>query len=77
MMQRNTRGALEMIAAMIISGTVGWFVLNSGQPATTVVFWRCALGALAMLGVCLYRGLRPTISRRAWLMIVLGGGHWC
>ena len=26
------RGSLEMVAAMLISGTIGWFVLVSGQP---------------------------------------------
>lgn len=35
------RGSLEMTAAMLISGTIGWFVLVSGQPVLDVVFWRC------------------------------------
>ena len=26
------RGSFEMTAAMLISGTIGWFVLVSGQP---------------------------------------------
>ena len=32
------RGSLEMIAAMLISGTIGWFVLVSGQSVIDVVF---------------------------------------
>lgn len=46
------RGSLEMTAAMLISGSIGWFVLMSGQPVVNVVFgaarwgrwccWRCA-----------------------------------
>jgi hypothetical protein len=35
------RGSFEMTAAMLISGTIGWFVLVSGQPVLDVVFWRC------------------------------------
>jgi hypothetical protein len=27
-----TRGTIEMSAAMLISGTIGWFVVISGQP---------------------------------------------
>lgn len=38
------RGSLEMAAAMLISGSIGWFVLMSGQPVINVVFWRCAVG---------------------------------
>ncbi|HGY5758324.1 TPA: EamA family transporter, partial [Serratia marcescens] len=43
------RGSLEMTAAMLISGSIGWFVLMSGQPVVNVVFWRCAVGALVLL----------------------------
>ena len=38
-MHLKTRGTLEMTAAMLISGTVGWFVLAADQPAAAVVFW--------------------------------------
>ncbi len=51
-MNNQTRGVLEMTLAMVISGTVGWFVLMSGQAALDVVFWRCLFGALAMSAVC-------------------------
>lgn len=37
------RGSLEMAAAMLISGSIGWFVLMSGQPVINVVFWRLSL----------------------------------
>lgn len=47
-MKTKTRGAVQMILAMTISGTVGWPVIVLGQPPATVVFWRCAFGALAM-----------------------------
>ncbi|MFV8757424.1 EamA/RhaT family transporter, partial [Yersinia enterocolitica] len=51
-MKIKTRGVVEMIAAMLISGTVGWPVIASGQPAVTVVFWRCVFGAFAMFIAC-------------------------
>jgi len=37
-----------MTAAMVISGTIGWLVMVSGQPVLEVVFWRCVFGALAL-----------------------------
>lgn len=46
------RGSLEMVAAMLISGTIGWFVLMSGQAVVDVVFWRCLIGGGMLLLVC-------------------------
>ncbi|WEX88393.1 DMT family transporter [Sinorhizobium garamanticum] len=69
------RGSVEMTAAMLISGTIGWFVLMSGQPVTGVVFWRCVFGALtlialaAMLGLIDFRQLKP----RVVFLSTLGG----
>lgn len=69
------KGSIEMTAAMIISGTIGWFVLMSGQPVLSVVFWRCAIGAVTLLAVCAALGLlRPdVISRKAFGLAVIGG----
>jgi hypothetical protein len=44
-MNKKVSGTVEMTAAMIISGTIGWFVVVSGQPVLDVVFWRCVFGA--------------------------------
>ena len=46
------RGSWEMVAAMLISGTIGWFVLVSGVSVIEVVFWRCVIGGLTLLLVC-------------------------
>ncbi|MBO9463138.1 DMT family transporter [Labrenzia sp. R5_0] len=51
-MDKTLRGATEMIAAMTILGTIGLFVVLSGQGAIDVVFWRCAIGAVALLVIC-------------------------
>ena len=76
------RGSLEMVAAMLISGTIGWFVLVSGQPVLDVVFWRCVFGAGTLLVICaLFGFLRPGILNRAtFALAVLSGvaivGNW-
>ncbi|PMV25384.1 MULTISPECIES: DMT family transporter [unclassified Pseudomonas] len=50
------RGSWEMVAAMLISGTIGWFVLVSGVSVIEVVFWRCVIGGLTLLLVCALLG---------------------
>ncbi|MCX5509364.1 DMT family transporter [Pseudomonas sp. BJa3] len=76
------RGSLEMIAAMLISGTIGWFVLVSGQPVLEVVFWRCVFGAGTLLLICAAMGfLKPGVLTRAtFLLAVVSGvaivGNW-
>lgn len=69
------RGSLEMIAAMLISGTIGWFVLMSGQPVINVVFWRCAVGAPVLLAICGALGqLRRDCLTRVTLLLAVAGG---
>ena len=76
------RGSLEMVAAMLISGTIGWFVLVSGQPVLEVVFWRCVFGAGTLLVICAALGfLKPgVISGTAVLLAIASGvaivGNW-
>ncbi|MQB44428.1 DMT family transporter [Rhizobium sp. ICMP 5592] len=74
-MNEIKRGTVEMTAAMLISGTIGWFVLMSGQPVTGVVFWRCLIGALTLLVICAAMGLlRPGILSLRTFAIAVGGG---
>ncbi|MGY2376039.1 DMT family transporter [Pseudomonas sp. SDO524_S393] len=76
------RGSWEMIAAMLISGTIGWFVLVSGVSVREVVFWRCVIGALALLLVCAWLGYlrRDLLSRTSLGLAMLSGvaivGNW-
>ncbi|WP_076998174.1 DMT family transporter [Variovorax sp. KK3] len=74
-MNKKTIGTLQMIAAMLISGTIGWFVVYSGQPITELLFWRCVFGAAALLIVCWLTGSLKggalTWSQLGWA--VLGG----
>ncbi|WP_297836740.1 DMT family transporter [Pseudomonas sp.] len=76
------RGSLEMIVAMLISGTIGWFVLVSGQPVLDVVFWRCVFGAATLLVICGALGFlrRGILTRQIFALAVLSGvaivGNW-
>ena len=73
-MNDTVRGTVEMSAAMAILGTIGWFVVMSGQPIMDVVFWRCAFGALTLLVICAGLGLlRNSLSLRIIGFAALGG----
>lgn len=73
-------GSWRMVAAMAISGTIGVFVLGSGQAPLTVVFFRCLIGAAALLGWQAYRGGWRRPDRQALGWITLGAaaliGNW-
>lgn len=62
-------GRLLMIAAMVISGTIGYFVLMSGQPALNVVFFRCLIGALSLCGWCALRGYWRGFRMTRWQVV--------
>lgn len=73
-MTERKRGIAEMMAAMTISGSIGWFVIASGQPVIAVVFWRCVFGAVALLLLCLAMGvLRIRLTWRQFALAVFGG----
>ncbi len=68
-------GTLQMVAAMAISGTVGLFVLESGQSPYNVVFFRCLFGALSLGAYCAAQGLlqRRHFTRRMLVLSAIGG----
>ncbi|MER8484841.1 DMT family transporter [Mesorhizobium sp. M1322] len=73
-MDSTVRGTIEMTAAMAILGTIGWFVVMSGQPIMDVVFWRCAFGAITLLIICAALGLlRGRLPLRIVAIAALGG----
>lgn len=73
-MDNTVGGTIEMTAAMAILGTIGWFVVLSGQPIMDVVFWRCAFGAVTLLIICAALGLlRGRLSLRIVAIAALGG----
>jgi drug/metabolite transporter (DMT)-like permease len=80
--QEIRRGAAEMSAAMLMSGTIGWLVVSSRQPSVNVVFFRCVFGAAALALICAALGLlrRELIPPRRLALIALAGaaivGNW-
>jgi len=73
MRERNT-GIWQMSLAMLISGSIGAFVLLSGLPVIDVVFWRCAIGAVALLlFILLSRQPFSRLTRKALLLAIAGG----
>ena len=69
-----TRGVWQMSLAMIISGSIGAFVLLSGLPVIDVVFWRCLIGALTLLlFIVLSRQPFSRLTRFTLALAVLGG----
>lgn len=68
-------GGLEMAAAMAISGTIGYFVIESGQSIWNVVFFRCLFGTACLMAYCGWRGfLFPWRFTRKDLLLCLVGG---
>lgn len=69
-----SRGVWQMSLAMIISGSIGAFVLLSGLPVIDVVFWRCLIGAVALLlFIILSRQPFSRLTRLTLALAVLGG----
>ncbi|ARP94235.1 DMT family transporter [Bordetella genomosp. 13] len=68
-------GLMQMAAAMTLSGTLGYFVLESGQSPWNIVFLRCVFGALGLLAYCAARGLlRPGLFTARTLGLALLAG---
>lgn len=67
--------SLRMTAAMILSGSIGFFVVETGQAATTVVFWRCVFGALVIAAYAIATGrfAGSVLTRRALGLMMLSG----
>jgi drug/metabolite transporter (DMT)-like permease len=55
-MRNETKGTVELTLAMVLSGTLGIFVVESGASPFDVVFFRCLFGALALGAYAFVRG---------------------
>jgi len=77
MNESHFSGSWRMALAMILSGTIGMVVTESGQAPLTVVFFRCLIGGGAMIvWLSWHRGWRPmTRSDAVWLAV--GGYRRC
>ena len=76
-------GKLYMAGAMVLSGTIGWFVLKADQPVFNVVLFRCLLGTLGLSVYCACRGFLGAVrlSARQMAILILGAitlsANWC
>ncbi|MEU8793451.1 DMT family transporter [Streptomyces sp. NPDC048643] len=71
----ENKGAAQLTAAMMLSGTLGVFVVESGASPLNVVFFRVVFGALALGGYALARGYfrGHGFTPRTLGLAVLGG----
>lgn len=68
-------GLWQMAGAMTLSGTIGLFVIESGQSPWNVVWLRCVFGALGLALYCWRAGLlRDTGFTRRTLLLALAAG---
>ncbi|EGH17119.1 hypothetical protein Pgy4_29380, partial [Pseudomonas savastanoi pv. glycinea str. race 4] len=47
--KNQSQGVIQLSLAMLISGTIGLFVVESGQSAINAVFFRCLIGGGVLL----------------------------
>ncbi len=68
------RGILDMTLAMVMSGTIGWFVLQSGQSPYNVVFFRCLIGAPVLALLCFHLKAFPGSGLDAKRILIAAAG---
>lgn len=66
-------GTWRMVAAMLLSGTIGLVVIESGLPVEQVVLLRCLLGALGLGAWLWWQRTWVQPSWRDWRFMLLGG----
>ena len=83
MMTRQTEGVIGLVTAQTLLGTIGLCVLESGADPVSITFYRCAIGGLALVLYCLWRGdlarIRLVSGRTLGLALasgVLMAGNW-
>jgi len=73
-MRNIQSGVWQMSLAMLISGSIGAFVLLSGLPVMEVVFARCLIGGVTLvLFIRLSREPLARLSRLTLLLMAAGG----
>lgn len=68
-------GIIQLTIAMLLSGTIGYFVVESGQTPINVVLARCVIGSIFLIIYCLYAKLfnrSYLTSQNIGLIIIIG-----
>ncbi|XBS71969.1 DMT family transporter [Acerihabitans sp. KWT182] len=74
-MTEKQAGTAQLSIAMLLSGTIGYFVIASGQSPINVVFARCVVGSVCLIIYCLYAKLfnkSYLTAKNVGLMIIVG-----
>lgn len=76
--QGTHAAVLLLTIGMLMSGTIGYFVVESGAPPAVVVFWRCVIGATGLLIVIAARArtrqeFREATTSRVGIMVAGSG----
>ncbi|ATB37733.1 drug/metabolite DMT transporter permease [Cystobacter fuscus] len=73
--QQNRTGVIQLVSAMVLSGTIGIFVTEAHMDAFNVVFFRCLFGAICLTIFCLAKGFfkRSFFTKKTTALIALGG----
>lgn len=68
-------GLVELVLAMLLMGTVGYFVIESGEPAHNVVFYRCVIGVVFLVIYSVLKGYFKNIglTTRGFVLVLLSG----
>lgn len=68
-------GTVEMIIAMLLSGSIGLFVIKSGQSPINIVFFRCIIAAICLIPICLFYGYfqKKYFSLKEVLLMIASG----
>lgn len=72
--RRSAIGAIELTVAMVLSGTIGVFVLKSGAEPATAAWFRCVIGAVVMGSYCLVRGYLRNSGYTPQLVLLAAAG---
>jgi drug/metabolite transporter (DMT)-like permease len=70
------RGAVELVAAGTLLGTLGVAVREAGLDSASAVFYRCVIGAMALGAWCLWAGgfaALPRLGRRTLALTLASG----
>lgn len=68
-------GTVEMIVAMLISGSIGLFVIKSEQTPINIVFFRCAISTICLIPICFFYGYfkEKFFSKKELFLMVTSG----
>lgn len=72
----DTLGRYYMFIAMVISGSIGYFALESNQASENIVFARCAIGSVFLTLYVYFSKKFPSLKEITWntvLALIIGG----